>query len=797
MGSGLSDLARIAELTRQFQLQVARNRIATYRPYPWQKDFHAAGIDNPERMLMAANRCITPWTIVETVPQARRIVELIDEKRFYVRSWADGFECIAQASGVFLKGIEPAFRVLLDSGQWFDCSRKHRVLTTEGWLSLGRLIRLSSGLRWTQTREDFLASCGVDGRLDDRQLLLAVGIAQGQPPSPSDAPLRAQPFAKEDAAAHILRCSRAYRQRGQIAIEGAPDLILDLCAAFADPAPYIDALRRNETHKVLVQSAAELARVREYREGEIHRFSSVLSLSAPNECRAVGNSPATATEKDRAARQSVSRFYPGQAHLKSPDDAARTEIFYPSSHPALIGERQIVSVVPLGCQPILDFTVEGTHNYRAGGVIHHNTGKTVGAGAECSYHLTGEYPDWWEGRRFDKPTLVWTGSPTNETSKDIVQNELLGGVGETLGTGWVPRSKIVGRPTTRQAGVKNVVDSFTVRHKSGGLSLCVLKTYEQGWQKWQGTAPHVVWMDEEPDDYKIFSESQTRVLTSKGIVLVTFTPLLGMTELVEHFMTGGPGIYLKGATWDDAPHLKKEDRDRLALSYRGHERQARTQGIPMMGEGAVFPVADETITVDPFRIPEHWPRGKACDFGIDHPAAGCELAWDRDQDIVYLLDCYKKAGETAPYHAAWFNKGNKRVPVFWPHDGMNREKSGGKTLAQHYTEHGVSMFSKSARYPKARGETEDKGGPQPVEPIVDEMLERMMTGRFKVFSPLREFFEEKRSYHRKDGKIVDRRDDILKAVFYGVMMKRYWVAPDSLVGRLNRAPQHAIASVRI
>ncbi len=444
-----------------------------------------------------------------------------------------------------------------------------------------------------------------------------------------------------------------------------------------------------------------------------------------------------------------------------------------------------------------DFHAAGVDNPERMLMAANRVGKTVSAACEISYHLTGDYPAWWTGRKFDKPTLVWTGSPTNETSKDIVQTELLGGMGETLGTGWVPKARIIGRPTTRQAGVKNVADTFQVRHRSGGVSNCVLKTYEQGWQKWQGTAPHVVWMDEEPDDYKIFSEAQTRVLTSNGIVMVTFTPLLGVTELVEHFMTGGAGIYLKSASWDDAPHLKKEDRDRLAASYRSHERDARTKGIPMMGEGAVFPVSDEDISIDPFKIPDHWPRGKGADFGIDHPAAGVECAWDRDADVIYLIDCYKKANETAPYHAAWFNKGNRRIPVAWPHDGMNREKSGGKTLAQHYSDHHVNMMGKSARYPKAKGETQDKGGPQPVEPIVDEMLERMMTGRFKAFAHLREFFEEKRSYHRKDGQIVAKRDDILKALFYCVMMKRYWAAPDSLVGRISHAPSQPIASVRI
>ena len=98
---------------------------------------------------------------------------------------------------------------------------------------------------------------------------------------------------------------------------------------------------------------------------------------------------------------------------------------------------------------------------------------------------------------------------------------------------------------------------------------------------------------------------------------------------------------------------------------------------------------------------------------------------------------------------------------------MNREKSGGKTLRDHYAESGVNMLGISARYDNK------KGGAQPVEPIVMEMLERMKTGRFKVFSHLNEWFSEFRNLHRKEGKIQAVRDDILKSTMYGVMMKRY------------------------
>jgi phage terminase large subunit-like protein len=427
-------------------------------------------------------------------------------------------------------------------------------------------------------------------------------------------------------------------------------------------------------------------------------------------------------------------------------------------------------------------------------------GKSFCGACELTYHLTGKYPDWWEGKRFEKPTLVWTGSPTNETSRDIVQAELLGGLGEELGSGTVPRALIVGKPTTRQAGVKNVVDTFQVKHEAGGISTCYLKTYEQGWQKWQGTAPHVVWLDEEPpaSEEKIFSESQTRILTSNGILFVTFTPMQGMTNIVEHFMEGKPGTFLKGATWDDAPHLTEEKKAEARARYRDYELDARTRGVPMMGEGAVFPIPDDEIRIDPFRIPGHYARIKGCDFGIDHPAAGVEIAWDREPaDCIYVIDCYRAKNETAAYHAAWLNKTNKFIPVAWPHDGMNREKSGGKTLAQHYRDHNVNMLTKSACYPRSRYGEKEAGGAQPVEPIVDEILERMSTNRFKVFSNLPLWFEEKRSLHRKDGKIVSQRDDILKATFYAVMMKRYAVAPDSYGVRSSHPPQRPISTARI
>lgn len=400
-------------------------------------------------------------------------------------------------------------------------------------------------------------------------------------------------------------------------------------------------------------------------------------------------------------------------------------------------------------------------------------GKTYCASHEVAMHATGRYPDWWEGRRFDRPVLVWTGSESNETSKGIIQKMLLGTENPAksdpaFGTGALPYDSIH-RVTTRQAGVKNVVDEILVKHVSGGNSRIQTKTYEQGQAKWMGVAVDVVWLDEEPS-YPIYSEAVTRTQSTNGIVLLTFTPLLGFTTVVQMFLEPQPGDIPRGVTVmtiDDVGHFTDEEKKTILMGYAPWERDTRAYGVPMAGEGRVFPVSEDEIRIDPFEIPSHFARIAGVDYGIDHPAAGAWLAWDRDADVVYLYDCYKQSGETPVYHAAAINRRGEWIPVVGPHDGINKEKGSGKALMDLYREAGVNMLPLTARY------ADDKGGAQDVEPSVLEILERMRTGRFKVFSHLNGFFDEFRTYHRKDGKIVPIRDDVLSATRYAVMMLRY------------------------
>jgi phage terminase large subunit-like protein len=165
-------------------------------------------------------------------------------------------------------------------------------------------------------------------------------------------------------------------------------------------------------------------------------------------------------------------------------------------------------------------------------------GKTTCGSFELTAHLTGLYPVWWTGRRFPLPVRAWACGKRNETTRDIVQASLLGPVAYEgqrkvlQGTGMIP-GWLVGRVTWKR-GVEDLTDTVKVKHVSGGWSTLGMKSYEQGRGSFEGTAQHVIWLDEEcPMD--VYGECLIRLMTTYGILLLTFTPLDGLTETVLQF----------------------------------------------------------------------------------------------------------------------------------------------------------------------------------------------------------------------------------------------------------------------
>jgi len=396
------------------------------------------------------------------------------------------------------------------------------------------------------------------------------------------------------------------------------------------------------------------------------------------------------------------------------------------------------------------------------------TGGTYCAAHEVAMHLTGFYPDWWRGVRFNKAVRWGVGSETGDLLKKGPQPALFG-TWEAVGTGAIPKALLV-LPPRMSRGVPDGIDTLQVRHCTNGvpdgtLSAVLFMSYADGRAKWASDNWDGVWFDEEPE-LDVYSEGVTRTNTTVGPVLFTLTPLKGVSDVVMRFMNQKPNTSFVNMSLDEAEHFSAEQRAIIRAGYEDWEVEARTMGVPILGSGKIFKYPESKIKVAPFEIPRHWAVLGAMDFGTDHPFSAVKGAHDRDTDTVYITHVYRERGLMPYAHAAALRHWGK-FPWAWPHDGLQIQRAGreGKQLAQMYRDEGLGLVSIHAQYPDDRGNG--------LEESITDMSSRIETGRFKVFDYCEPFFEEYRYYHRIDGIVVKERDDTISAVRYLLMSLRY------------------------
>lgn len=186
----------------------------------------------------------------------------------------------------------------------------------------------------------------------------------------------------------------------------------------------------------------------------------------------------------------------------------------------------------------MEFFAAGAEHRERAFVAANRIGKSEGVGGyEMALHLTGYYPDWWVGRRFEHPIKAWAAGDTGETTRDIIQLKLLGEFGN-LGTGLIPNDKGQIIKTNARQGLADAIKDVWIRHKTGGISYLGLKSYDQKRESFQGTEQHVIWLDEEPPQ-PVYTECLIRTMTTNGLIICTFTPLLGLSDVVLSFLPDG------------------------------------------------------------------------------------------------------------------------------------------------------------------------------------------------------------------------------------------------------------------
>ena len=222
------------------------------------------------------------------------------------------------------------------------------------------------------------------------------------------------------------------------------------------------------------------------------------------------------------------------------------------------------------------------------------------------------------------------------------------------------------------------------------------------------------------------------------------------------------------ATIDDAvPYIyTRAQADEIIAGYPEHERDARSKGIPVMGSGRIFPLADSDVEYDSAK--QHFPGSikwlGALDFGWDHPTAAVLCAWDADIGTMYVTQAYKRRQATPLIHCGALRPWGKWIPWAWPHDGLQTDKGSGAQLKQQYADNGLKMMPDRAQF---------QDGSFGVEAGLIEMLDAMQTGHLKVAKHLIEWFDEFRLYHRDNGKVNAIFDDLMSATRYAWMSRRY------------------------
>ena len=415
-------------------------------------------------------------------------------------------------------------------------------------------------------------------------------------------------------------------------------------------------------------------------------------------------------------------------------------------------------------------------------------GKSQCAAYEDALDLTGDYPPGWCGFSFDSPITLWLLGVSSDQLRDVLQKQLFGELLDngTFTGGWVHPDEVI--EIVRSRSTQKLASEVYVRHRSGGRSKVSLKAYTQigtgqGSLPMAGSVVDKVRCDEQPPD-EVIGQLHVRTLNGNGgkggKIKYTLTPELGETQLIVNFTKSiKPSQELVGPiSWDEAAHLTPSVQQEVLAGIPSHEHDMRRRGIPFFAGGLVFPISEEQYKCEPFDIKGmSWFRClKGIDLGVSHPTAVAWLAYDPESDITYLTRTWRKSlaqlinefGENVnpvQKNADAINAMWPEVPLVFPHDIDQTEKGTGKSLRSYYRKAGISRmidFTNPTTKPTHEGKRPARD--LSVEVGIQAMHQGMADGTFKVFSNCTEFFEESRSYHRKNGQRVKEREDTIDAV---------------------------------
>lgn len=404
-------------------------------------------------------------------------------------------------------------------------------------------------------------------------------------------------------------------------------------------------------------------------------------------------------------------------------------------------------------------------------------GKSLAAACELVQHLTGDYHPDWKGKVFNGPVNVWVVGRTSELVRQTLQPLLLGEV-QRWGSGLIPLEKLDVSTMTDAKRASTPITSFRVLHANGGYSTVAFKSGEQGREAFQAAALDICWIDEEVSA-EIYNECQVRLMTRNGIMMVTFTPLKGLTDLVKTFFVDGifkegevgDGKYVVRVSMQDVPHLDATAIKQLTASTPPFLRDARIHGIPALGAGAIYPVPESEFVIPSTPIPEHWPRLYGMDVG--GKTAAVWLAKNPDTNQWHAYQEYYKERAEPSIHAVAIHAKGKWIPGAIDPASRGRSQIDGNQLMQMYIDLGLNI----------------QPAVNAVEAGLYTVWELLSTDQLKVHNNCTFLLQEMRSYHRDEkGNVVKKNDHLCDALRYAVMTRDISTTSINKPAILNNLP---------
>lgn len=396
------------------------------------------------------------------------------------------------------------------------------------------------------------------------------------------------------------------------------------------------------------------------------------------------------------------------------------------------------------------------------------SGKTYCGLIELVMHITGIYPENWNGYKFNRPLNVWIAGKDSKLVGQSLQRALFGNQKQKL-LGIIHPSLVKNKKRSTNG---EMIRSFEVINYNGGFSEITFKTYEQGRTAFEAAKIDLILLDEEPP-FDIYQECKMRTMKTsltddfRGMIIICSTPLKGQSDFFNYFMDDRHpedttnSIWYTHIEWDDAEHLPTEEKKRLLLSMSPHEIEARTKGVPWPGSGLVYPVPESMLLYDPFEFPDYWPRVYGVDFGWNHPGF-LFMAHDRDNNCLYFYAENSVPERTPEQHArALASFGIDWMPGVYDPAGKGSQQGDGKKPLSLYRQAGFNNLHKA-------NNSKEEG--------ILKVLQMMQAGQIKICTTLIKTRSELRKYARDEDGIPNKKDDHLMDCMRYIVMSGLSVA---------------------